>query len=301
MGPDIAMLAFKAISDALLDGNVPVPFRLDNKGSSQEDPFDCLIGEILSSALRKQDIVVEVDAGSLVSPDLVLYRVSSGYALANTPSTNDVIGIEVKKVEVKARGARLADTDYNSTPPCGTIRVYDQDLRAIDVPGFYLFATLEGVPGETGTYVATSLALVDGNMLNADFGFYLSMIGERTKTIGLGTYGDGANRERPMLLFSNPLGAGCLAGAFTLVHRSSNLSMEGVREIGTLSRSTVDGEFNTFHCYRTVVCAPSELAPVKYVDPFRMPERSEKTSQRGRFRLQINKRGHYQYSLFGSD
>ena len=54
--------------------------------------------------------------------------------------------------------------------------------------------------------VITAFALVDGNLLNEDFDLYLGVTGERTKRIGLGTFADGADRARPMLIFGNPLG-----------------------------------------------------------------------------------------------
>ena len=47
-------------------------------------------------------------------------------------------------------------------------------------------------------------AVVDGNILNDDFNLYLSITGERTKRIGLGTFSDGVDRARPMLIFANP-------------------------------------------------------------------------------------------------
>ena len=36
--------------------------------------------------------------------------------------------------------------------------------------------------------------------LNQDFDLYLAIVGAREKQIGLGTYGDGVNRQRPMPL-----------------------------------------------------------------------------------------------------
>ncbi|HSH81898.1 MAG TPA: hypothetical protein VLA19_25510 [Herpetosiphonaceae bacterium] len=95
--------------------------------------------------------------------------------------------------------------DYNTTPPCGTLRVYDANNTALDIPGFYLFVCQEDV--QDGKKQLTALVLCDGNALNADFDFYLSVTGTRTKGIGLGTYDDGFNRNRPMLVFPNLLGA----------------------------------------------------------------------------------------------
>ena len=68
-----------------------------------------------------------------------------------------------------------------------------------------MFVCLEQAPG-TENVMLSALALVDGNVLNEDFALYLSVTGERTKRIDLGTFSDGADRNRPMLIFSNPLG-----------------------------------------------------------------------------------------------
>ena len=51
-----------------------------------------------------------------------------------------------------------------------------------------------------------------------------SLAGERTKEIGLGTYGDGANRNRPMVIFANPLGSDVLDRKITLVHERRDLA-----------------------------------------------------------------------------
>ena len=119
-----------------------------------------------------------------------------------------MMGIEVKKLERGQDGkiARASGLDYNSTPPCGAIRVYDASGQPLDMRGFYLFVCLERGK-RVGTNWLSALALCDGNALNADFDYYLAVAGERSKEIGVGTYGDGANRNRPMVIFANPLGS----------------------------------------------------------------------------------------------
>jgi len=77
---------------------------------------------------------------------------------------------------------------------------------SVDVRGFYLFVCTENAPDNIRELVLTAMCLVDGNVINEDFDLYLSITGEREKELGLGSYGDGANRNRPMLIFSNPLG-----------------------------------------------------------------------------------------------
>ena len=53
-------------------------------------------------------------------------------------------------------------------------------------------------------YYVSAMTLYDSSILNDDFDLYSEWGHE--KEINLGTYGDGANRNRPMLIFSNPLG-----------------------------------------------------------------------------------------------
>jgi hypothetical protein len=98
--------------------------------------------------------------------------------------------------------------------------------------------------------VLSALALCDGNLLNRDFAYYLSVVGERTKQIGLGTYSDGANRSRPMLIFANPLGIAPLDHSVTLVHERGDLESEWPElvRVGILRRTSQGGAIFTFHC-----------------------------------------------------
>jgi hypothetical protein len=124
-----------------------------------------------------------------------------------TSNLTHIVAIEVKKLERTQSGTitRPSGMDYNTTPPCGTVRVYDSSGAALDIRGFDLFVCQEAVLNQSGKYQLSALVLCDGNLLNEDFDYYLSIVGERVKEIGLGTYGNGANRTRPMLIFSNRL------------------------------------------------------------------------------------------------
>ena len=175
--------------------------------------------------------------------------------------------------------------DYNTTPPCGRIRVYDAAAAPLDIRGFYLFVCLEQVP-PTENVMLSALALVDGNVLNEDFALYLSITGERTKRIDLGTFSDGADRNRPMLIFSNPLGIPELDRAATLIHTDSALSepASSLHKVFVIERSISQDESREFSCYRHVMDVTQDPMR-KLVNPFPSPKRDSKTSRRGRFPL----------------
>lgn len=277
----------------------PRPFRLREKRNTQDDPLDEHICGILANDLRG-DITVAGAPGPLVTPDIVVHRP----ALCNSTSKDRlrtdstvIIGLEVKKLQRGSSGkiARPSGMDYNTTPPCGTMRIYDRRKEVLDVRGFYLFVCQEDVSGKDRTYQVTALVLCDGNMLNEDFAYYLSVVGQRSKEIGLGTFGDGANRLRPMLIFANPLGAQFLDYNSTLIHVSMNLQTEhpSLYRTGSIER-TIAGDANrgtrVFHCYRdrrNLAEAAERAMPFRHSDPFPTPTRSEATVPRGRFILDV--------------
>ncbi len=202
-----------------------------------------------------------------------------------------IVGIEIKKLERTKSGsvARRSGLDYNTTPPCGTIRVYDANDNPLDIRGFYLFVCQEQEPGAENTYKLSALALCDGNMLNKDFDLYLSAVGQRKKEIGLGTYGNGANRHRPMFIFANPLGIPELDNAVTLIHPDATLaeSEAGLQMAYRLIRMAKDGE-RVFYCYRLAADIGTGHPITDLKNPFPTPlSRSIRTQNRGRFRLQI--------------
>ena len=131
------------------------------------------------------------------------------------------------------------------------------------------------------------LALVDGDLLNADFNLYLQTVGERQKTIGLGTYGDGADRRRPMLIFANPLGATELDRHVNLIHRSPLLDSEteDLRKVYEIRRTAKAGLAEAFSCYRFYGDTPDHTQCELLVDPFPTPEREQRTRPRGKFVL----------------
>lgn len=223
---------------------------------------------------------------------MVLYRPDRCTGTDPLALTNDIdriVGIEVKRLERTAQGgvARASGLDYNTTPPCGRVRVYDAAGRVVDIRGFYLFVCLEQAPAGAERVVISALCLVDGNAFNEDFDLYLSITGEREKRIGLGTYGNGADRARPMLIFANPLGATALDHRDTLIHPETGLS-QSTPDLALayhLHRSLPDGKVRTFHCSRTRSGIPRDWLVSDLRDPFPMPTREPRTRPRGRFKL----------------
>jgi hypothetical protein len=151
-------------------------YRLRDKRNTQDDPLDEYICRLLSDQFPA-DIDCLKSPGPLITPDLVVLRpeVCKKATRANlTSNLTHIVAIEVKKLERTKSGtiARLSGMDYNTTPPCGTVRVYDSRGSALDIRGFYLFACQETVPRQLGKYQLSSLVLCDGNLLNEDFNYY---------------------------------------------------------------------------------------------------------------------------------
>lgn len=287
---DLAVEAFRVLRGAFFDAQGrPVPFELRNKRNTQDDPLDEYVHQLLQGRLEGAEC--QKAPGSLTTPDLVLLRRELCNGVSREVLLDDqtrIIAIEVKKLErsVGGRVARASGMDYNTTPPCGTVRVYDVANRELLVHAFYLFVCQEFV--EPQTYRLTALTLCDGNALNEDVELYLQITGSRQKEINLGTYRDGADRRRPMLIFANPLGCAELDRAVTLIHRAKNVaeSCPDLRLVYALTREAEKGT-RTFYCYRDRRDVPNEWRPKRLADPFPNPSRREKTQGRGRFRLNV--------------
>ncbi len=120
----------------------PNPYVLRDKRSTQDDPSYEHISKVLKRGFKTADCVKA--SGPLITPDLVLLRPELCSDVSNISLRNDltrIVGIEVKKVDRTGADvvARASGLDYNTTPPCGTIRVYDVENRPVDIRGFYLF------------------------------------------------------------------------------------------------------------------------------------------------------------------
>lgn len=292
LNPDLPTGVFQALRARFFDdGGRSIPFSLREKRNTQDDPFDEMLATVALTDLP--GVTCDKASGPLITPDMVLYRpeLCAGVTASHLQDDLDrIVGLEVKKLERTAQGtvARASGLDYNTTPPCGRIRVYDRGGSPLDIRGFYLFVCVESAAG--GQVAVTAMALVDGNLLNADFEYYLGIVGQRQKTIGLGTYGDGADRSRPMVIFANPLGIPQLSRGACLVHPSSSLERAGgdLRRVSEIHRTAKNGETLSFSCYRHSSDVTPGSAPEVLVDPFRTPSRrTAQTSARGRFRLSL--------------
>lgn len=284
---DLAGAVFAALAAEFFtsDGEA-IAFSLRDKRQTQDDPFDEHIGKILERRLP-DEIRVLLSGKPLVSPDLVIARPEESLLLLHGGGDLDsrrIIGIEVKKLNWLASGARRGTgMDYNSTPPCSTIKVVAENGRSIRIPAFYLYVILQPV---TSGQIVNSLALVTGAAINEDTELYDAITGIRQKVIGLGSYGDGFDRQRPMLVFANPLGWLWLRGHATLVHQSQCLESEqDVKMRRRIYRTTSEGKSREFFCYR--MAGENPLGPEGDIDEPFPPARNRKTdtTPRGRFKI----------------
>jgi len=288
---DLSVDTFLALRDTFFNENgTSRHFSLRDKKNTQDDPLD----EFIATMLQRKLVGISSmkSPGPLTSPDLVVFRDKcekvSARVLRNRPDL--IIAIEVKKLERmnNKKIARSTGLDFNTTPPCGTIRIYDQTDVPLDIRSFYLFLCQEKTA--TGKFFISSLSSCDGNLLNDDFNLYLNIVGRREKDIGLGTYGDGANRNRPMLIFSNPLGAYHLDHTSTLISRD-NLSKKDTRIKVShyIDRTTVKKSRKRFFVHKKISDIPSHFKIKNLLDPFPQPKTRVNTTQgRGKFRIPIN-------------
>lgn len=291
---DMAVQAFVALREEFFDADLaPIAFTLRDKRRTQDDPLDEHVGQRLAARLARETVVVSA-TGPLISPDMVVAAPEGVRDIQEHEGhlgTNEAVGIEVKKLERTAAGtiARPGGIDYNSTPPSRTIAVFYEGER-IRLPGFYLFVCLE--EAAQGTCRITALSLCDGGVLNEDIELYESRTGLRKKAIGLGSYGDGLDRQRPMLVFANPLGWAELDRSATLIHRRDDLDDGGqVRKIGLVERTNPAAATRTpsiYTAYRHTADVDASHRLFVERDPFpAVKRRSETTQARGRFRLRL--------------
>lgn len=290
---DLTLEAFTIFREHFFDQNgAPKTFPLREKRNTQDNPLDEYICGVLRNHLQDSECVPS--PGPLTSPDLVLLRPDRCNSVPRATLRGDltrIVAVEIKKLERTKSGsvARRSGLDYNTTPPCGMIRVYDANDKPLDVRGFYLFVCREQELGAENRYKLSALAFCDGNVLNEDFDLYLSAVGQREKEIGLGTYENGANRNRPMFIFANPLGIPELDNAVTLIHPDPTLaeSETGLRMAYRLIRTAKNGE-RIFYCYRSVTDVGASHSVTDLKNPFPVPlSRSTRTQSRGKFRLSI--------------
>ncbi len=289
---DLTVETFLILRNKFFNKNQePKSFPLRDKRNTQDDPLDEYISELLKEYLPDDTICIKAP-GPLITPDMVILRpdlVKKSDRETLKVDLTKIIAIEVKKLQRTKSGAiaRASGLDYNTTPPCGTVRIYDSADTSIDIRCFYLFVCLEQDDKITGHYKFTALVLCDGNVLNQDFEYYLSITGERTKQIGLGTYKNGFDRQRPMLVFANPLGAREMDHQVTLIHSDKELHKhyKDLSLTNILRRTISKDEYKEFYCYRFKEDVTRDWKVSTLIDPFLIPKRDEKTQSRGKFRL----------------
>lgn len=175
--------------------------------------------------------------------------------------------------------------DYNSTPPCSSVRIESVTGAPLRIAAFYLYVLLRP---QAGQLVVDSLALVSGAMVNEDTQLYDTVTGIRKKSIGIGSYGDGMDRQRPMLVFANPLGWPWLLGHMTLLHPDARLEAEqALRLRRRVYRRTLKGGQREFFCYRMASESVATEEP-DVTEPFPTPKkRTQETIQRGKFKIKL--------------
>lgn len=284
---DLPTRAFLTLREKFFDENgKPISFKLREKSSTQDDPLDEYISQILREKIEPSVGVIK--ATSLVSPDIVVFEkeLVSSENCQHFEGLDKIFALEVKKLNRTGSGttARKSGLDYNSTPPCGKVRVYSKEGNKVEIRAFYAFVCQE--EAESGICQLTALILCDGGALNKDFGLYLSAIETREKEIHLGTYRDGLNRNRPMFVFGNPLGLQEMDYKATIIHPADNLDKKNTNlgKVFRLIRSC-EGHENVFWCYR-LKSDIDQGHKVEDLYDFPTPKnRTVKTQSRGRLVL----------------
>lgn len=292
MDRDLSAEAFVVLRRALFDGDGnPVPFWLRDKRNTQDDPLDEHLIGVLAEELESDSTHVQPSPGPLISPDMALFdrtavrrRLEGGDPF----SREEIVGIESKKLERTATGrvARATGLDFNTTPPSEELIVLGPDDERLIIPGSYLFTILES---ENDDDQITALVLCDGALLNEDVELYKRIVSVREKEIGLGSYADGVDRKRPMMIFSNPLSVSEFEEIPTLISGDDELESrygDDLQRVGTVKRTRADGSKGAFSCYR-VVEDVDRSSSFELEDPFPEPARTETTQSRGRFRLDL--------------
>ncbi|MER6011621.1 hypothetical protein [Streptomyces bluensis] len=296
--PELPSTTFLALVEEFFDKQgKPVSFYMRKKRNTQDDPFDEHVIKVLGERLGEdKGLLVVPSTGKLISPDAVVARPEEYDLLLKGGAdfdTRAICGIEVKKLELEKRtgskgkkSSRRAGMDYNSTPPCATVRVYSASGTPLRIPCYYVFSLLVETDKEDH-WETQALVMVAGSVLNSDEDLYDEITGIRSKAIGLGSYGDGANRERPMLVFANPLGWDWVIGSATIISDRDDLESEHpLTRVRDITRTTVNGVESRFYCYRLSDLNPPVEDTVD--DPFPTPKRrSTQTSQRGKFVVKL--------------
>ena len=267
-------------------------FSLREQRVTRDDPLDKYICNVLKRGLGDGTTVKE-SPEPFVDPDMVVYRAAmcAGASRAElATSEQSIFGMEVKKLKRTGSSniARASGLDNNTTPPSGLLQVYDTDISAITIKAYYLFVCQESVKVQQHLHRLSALVLCDGKVLNEGFEFDLETTGRRAKQIELGSYSDGTNRVRPILVFPNPLSATVLDHQSTLIHARDDLEEDygELIKVGVIERNVRPQEnevIRKYFCYRMRNYETNTNTIYSVKDPFKPPRLSAKTTQLGRF------------------
>ena len=135
---DLSVESFLVLRTAFFDrAGRPRPYALRDKLNTQDDPFDERVHQLLTEGLPPGCEAIPAP-GPLITPDMVVMRPESCYGRKRLTLIDDlpsIMALEVKKLERTTSGAvaRSSGLDYNTTPPCGTVRIYDSATQPVDV------------------------------------------------------------------------------------------------------------------------------------------------------------------------
>lgn len=127
---DIPTAVFLSLRSRFFDDlGKPKSFTLRPKNNTQDDPFDEFLAKVALSGINGIECVKA--SGPLITPDLALFRSVLCRGAKPKDLRDDLtrlVAFEVKKLERTPNGtvARASGLDYNTTPPCGRVRIYDE-------------------------------------------------------------------------------------------------------------------------------------------------------------------------------
>ncbi|MGK0271523.1 MAG: hypothetical protein ACI88H_002186 [Cocleimonas sp.] len=236
------------------EGVIPINLRAPTLvGTTQDDPFDCLIEQTLSAAFPQLEVF---SSGKLMTPDIVVRDRASGI----------IVGIEVKKLIQKLNGAdsRGLTMDYNSCLPCGKTQIKVGNT-VTDIPCYYLFALLSNDSSSIVT-----LILMHGDFINNDFDLHKYAKTANQSEYGHGAYAEGSVRHRAMYTYVNPLNSKLLSffGRKTLVLPKASSDQLGYSNLVTHEIVRTDVLGNDYVYCLVDNSAPPQFEPIQLRDIF---------------------------------
>jgi hypothetical protein len=296
-GTSLIVATFLALRNTFFDADGPRRLLLPPRGSDQVDPFDRFVVSALNDTFvnNGEQIVCQGSSKPLVSPDCIVINKSYVSQATGDEAVNGIFGLEIKRIGRKSNDSivRRSGLDYSSTPPCGIARVQrigKHEKALLEIPNYYLFVCLEHE--KDNEYIATAVVMCTGDLINANRDLYWATItGSRSRHVGIGSYGDGMDRQRPMFVFANPLAATELDRHVTLILNENDCLGQEWPEIAavhTINRSLTSKDTDMvnqrrFRAYRAITDLEEDPLPFVLQDPFPMPRHRQPERARGSF------------------